>query len=154
MAHIEDFGIPIAGGVEGILQPLIRNKPVLVFSVLTDDDNIFLSENVAGVPRPKMVDQDGEFYLAFRIKNERLTKLFNNLKALSGTVFLSPAVDIEVPGMVYDCYFVDHCRCSKIKEFGAVFTYKRIFWTFWEKHYKEAVQYGRWKQQQELDKPK
>lgn len=165
MATINDYGIPIPGGKEGILQPLIKNKPVIVFSVLTDDDNKYLTDNVIGVPRPKnwkftelQFDQSGKIYLIFPITDERLIKLLTNLKALSGTVFLSPAIDHQGTGMVYDCYFVDHCRCEEIKVqdggVRAIFSYKRIYWTFSDKHFEEGVRYGRYKQQEELDKPK
>jgi hypothetical protein len=167
MATINDFGIPIEGGKEGILQPLVRSKPVLIFSVLTDDDNEFLTKKAAGVysthtsqKKGRFNDlqfiQDDEFQLIFLTPDNRLLNLLNNLKALSTTAFFAPAVDHQGTGKVLNCYFVTHCRCAHYEvienRVESNFVYNQIFWTFSHEEYERGIETGKYLAARDVEK--
>jgi len=51
MTTINDFGVPIAGTGEGILHPIVPNKPILRFSCLSDEDTKFIENDLLWGPQ-------------------------------------------------------------------------------------------------------
>lgn len=130
MTTISDIGISVPAGGTGILQPIVRPKPYLIFTCLSEEDIAYLRENMLWAPHATKVIN--EVRLTFQLDDidrdiSKRVRLFGIVKQLTHqktNIFLTPHVDDDGNArdamMFFDYVMIDHRQKYKEDTLGSV----------------------------------